>query len=117
MKNFLWAVAVTFLMMMLLLVACTAKEKVPAEEAPVAAPAALVTPPAIGMQIGERYHEIHTTKLQLKCDFCHTNMTETYYDPLAQVFNLADRRACLSCHKEGAAQPFYGEDWSEAKVR
>ena len=72
---------------------------------------------AISMKFGERYHEIHTNKLQLKCDFCHTNSTETYYDPLAQVSNLADRRACLSCHKEGVAQPFYGEAWSQAKVK
>ena len=80
-------------------------------------PQATAPPPAIGMQSGERYHEIHTTKLQLKCDFCHTNATENYYDPLAQVSNLADRRACLSCHKEGAVQPFYGENWTEAKIK
>ena len=94
-----------------ILIACT-----PAPEAqPPVAPEA--PPPAIGMGISERYHEIHTKKLELKCDFCHTNMTETYYDPLAQVSNLADRRACLSCHKEGGEQPFYGEAWSQAKVK
>ena len=118
MKNFLWAVAVAFLVAILLLVACTAKEKTPAEEAPaVTVPQAAAPPLVIGMEIGERYHEIHTSKLQLKCDFCHTNMTETYYDPLAQVSNLADKRACLSCHKEGSAQPFYGEAWGQAKVK
>lgn len=120
MKSFLWAVAVTLLVVMLVLAACTAKEKAPAEETPATtttAPAAPAAPLAIGMKFGERYHEIHTTKLQLKCEFCHTSMTETYYDPLAQVSNLADRRACLSCHKEGAAQPFYGEAWSQAKVK
>ena len=118
MKNFLWAVAVAFLVAILLLVACTAKEKTPAEEAPaVTVPQAAAPPLVIGMGISERYHDIHTNKLQLKCEFCHTNMTETYYDPLAQVSNLADRRACLSCHKDGAAQPFYGEAWSKAKVQ
>lgn len=71
----------------------------------------------VGLKSGERYHDIHVNRLQLKCEFCHVKQVETYQDPLAQVFNLADRRACLSCHQEGGVQPFYGEEWSKAKVR
>ena len=81
---------------------------------PAPTPAKLALP--VGMKIGERFHDIHTNKLQLKCDFCHGKAVETYHDPLAQVSNLADKRACLSCHKEGGAQPFYGEEWEKAKV-
>lgn len=73
--------------------------------------------PAIGMGIGQRYHDIHVNRLDLQCAFCHTQATPTYYDPLAQVFNLADRRACLSCHKEETLQPFYGEEWQKASVK
>ncbi|MBI2288253.1 MAG: hypothetical protein HYU83_04685 [Chloroflexi bacterium] len=106
-------IAMVLVLIAFLVVACTKTEPIPA-----LTPSPTLTPPAlIGMKFGERYHEIHTTELQLKCDFCHTNITETYYDPLAQVSNLADRRACLSCHKEGAEQPFYGANWTEAKVR
>ena len=101
---------------LLALSACTKAE--PAQEPtaptePIPAPTSV----AIGMNVGERYHDIHANKLALKCDFCHTSTTETYYDPLAQVSNLADKRACLSCHKEGGAQPFYGEDWAKANVK
>lgn len=84
------------------------------------APTATPVPPTpalpVGLKSGERYHDVHVNRLQLKCDFCHVEKAETYHDPLAQVFNLADRRACLSCHKEGGVQPFYGEEWSKAKV-
>lgn len=79
--------------------------------------AAPISSPPIGMKLGERFHDIHTKKLKLKCDFCHVENGGTYNDPLAQVFNLADKRACLSCHKEGSAQPFFGEDWQKAKVK
>lgn len=84
---------------------------------PTPPPKATPAPPPIGMLIGERYHDIHINKLQVKCETCHTKAVETYNDPLAQASNLADRRACLSCHKEDTAQPFYGEAWSKAKVR
>lgn len=70
----------------------------------------------VGLQFGQRFHEIHGNKLQLKCDFCHTLAKGAYSDPLAQVSNQADRRACLSCHKEGSAQPFFGDEWSKAKT-
>ena len=70
----------------------------------------------VGLKIGERFHDIHTNDLKLKCETCHAKAVDTYNDPLAQVSNLADRRACLSCHKEGGAKPFYGEEWSKAKV-
>lgn len=73
-------------------------------------------PTPVGMKIGERFHDIHTNKLQLKCEACHTKGSATYNDPLAQVVNLADNRACLSCHTEGGSQPFYGEEWNKAKV-
>ncbi len=72
--------------------------------------------PNFGMRLDQRFHDIHVNRLQLRCDFCHVGTVETYYDPLAQVFNLADRRACLSCHKEGGVRPFYGEEWDEAQV-
>ena len=72
--------------------------------------------PTVGMQVGERFHNIHAGQLQLQCSFCHAEQAEGYLDPLAQVFNQADRRACLSCHKEGGAQPFYGESWDKASV-
>lgn len=85
----------------------------PVPSTPAPTPATVLT---IGLKPGERFHDIHTSRLQIKCDFCHVKQVETYYDPLAQVFNLADRRACLSCHKEGGVQPFYGEKWSEAKT-
>lgn len=84
---------------------------------PTPKPAPTPTPvPPLGMKIGERFHDVHTGKLQLKCDFCHAKAVETYRDPLAQVSNPTDKRACLSCHKEGRAQPFYGEEWDKAKV-
>ena len=103
-----------------LVAACTKSQPEPTPipapaPSPTTAPAG--TPAVIGMKFGERYHDIHTNKLQLKCESCHVKMTETYYDPLAQVSNPADKRACLSCHKEGSVQPFYGEDWDQAKVR
>lgn len=80
-------------------------------------PAPVPTPVLkVGMSIGERYHDIHVNRLQLKCERCHTVAEETYNDPLAQAFNPADRRACLSCHAEGSALPFYGEGWAKAKV-
>lgn len=85
--------------------------------APTEVPQVTAPPPAIGMGIGERYHDIHVNELKLKCEFCHVKAPSTYDDPLAQVSNLADRRACLSCHKEEGAQPFYGEAWSKAKVK
>ncbi|MEK7777713.1 MAG: cytochrome c3 family protein [Chloroflexota bacterium] len=71
----------------------------------------------IGMQPGQRYHDIHVNRLALQCTVCHAKTTPTYQDPLAQVFNLADRRACLACHKEGTTQPFYGEEWQKASVK
>ena len=79
-------------------------------------PTATPAPLPLGLKIGERFHDVHATKLQLKCDFCHSETTDTYNDPLAQVSNQADRRACLSCHKEGGAQPFYGEEWIKANT-
>ncbi len=91
----------------------TAVPPTPTLAPPVPAPTPVLT---VGLKPGERFHDIHTSRLRLKCDFCHVRKVETYYDPLAQVFNLADRRACLSCHKEGGVQPFYGEEWSKAKV-
>lgn len=107
-KSFLLLMALALIAV--LVGACTKGEPTPT-------PTPTPTQAAIGMKIGERFHEIHTKKLELKCEFCHVKATETYYDPLAQVSNLADRRACLSCHKEGAVQPFYGGNWTEAKVR
>jgi len=77
---------------------------------------ASVAAPSVGMRLGERFHTIHTTQLQLQCAFCHVQQVEAYQDPLAQVFNQFDRRACLSCHKEGSVQPFYGESWNKASV-
>ncbi|MBI4595099.1 MAG: hypothetical protein HY730_01830 [Candidatus Tectomicrobia bacterium] len=70
----------------------------------------------VGMEMGKRFHDIHTVKIQLKCETCHTGTVQSYNDPLAQTSNPADRRACLGCHKEVGAQPFYGEDWAKAKV-
>ncbi|MDO8637780.1 MAG: cytochrome c3 family protein, partial [Dehalococcoidia bacterium] len=70
----------------------------------------------VGLKIGERFHDIHTNDLKLKCETCHAKAVETYNDPLSQVSNLVDSRACLSCHKEGSAKPFYGDEWSKAKV-
>ncbi|MBI4331929.1 MAG: hypothetical protein HY673_11670 [Chloroflexi bacterium] len=87
----------------------------------VSTPAPTVAPkPApvlqIGMGVNERFHEIHTKKLNLACDFCHSATSQTYKDPLAQATNPADPRSCLGCHKEGGAQPFYGDNWQKAKV-
>ncbi len=85
---------------------------------PTPTPTATPTPgptSVFGMQLGQRFHTIHFNQLQLMCSFCHVSTVETYADPLAQVFNLADRRACLSCHKEGAVRPFYGEEWDQAQ--
>jgi len=88
-----------------------------------AAPTATASPtptqtvrPALGISFGERFHDTHTSKLQLKCDFCHSKSVDTFSDPLAQTFNAVDKRACLSCHKEGGVQPFYGEDWTKANT-
>ena len=86
--------------------------------APTATPTRTPTPiPPIGMQPGQRYHDIHVNRLALQCTVCHAKTTPTYQDPLAQVFNMADRRACLACHKEGTTQPFYGEEWQKASVK
>lgn len=117
-----YLMVMTLLVIAVLLGACT---KSPAEPTltpvptpvPIPTTAPAETPVAIGMKFGERYHDIHTNKLELKCEFCHVKMAETYYDPLVQVSNPVDKRACLSCHKEGSAQPFYGENWDQAKVR
>ena len=94
-----------------------------ATPAPTATPTALPKPsptptplPPIGMKLGERYHAIHTTQLALGCAVCHSASVAAYSDPLAPVSNLADRRACLGCHKEGSALPLFGEDWARAKV-
>jgi hypothetical protein len=70
----------------------------------------------VGMKADERFHEVHTKKLQLKCETCHATQGQTYSDPLAQSVMAVDKRACLSCHKEGSPQPFYGETWDKAKI-
>ncbi len=70
----------------------------------------------MGMKIGERYHDIHLNRLGLQCAVCHSPKGDTYRDPLAQTYNPVDKRACLSCHKEGSVQPFYGEEWEKAGV-
>ncbi|MBM2832302.1 MAG: Cytochrome c7 and related cytochrome c [Dehalococcoidia bacterium] len=79
------------------------------------------TPPTtalpVGMKVDERFHDIHAKKLQLKCETCHATQGQTYSDPLAQTVNPVDKRACLSCHREGSSQPFYGETWDKAKVQ
>lgn len=111
---------VGFLVMVTLIlggaIACPrARAPTPTPKPPLPTPAP-TPPPAVGMKVGERFHDVHTNKLQLKCDFCHVKATPTYNDPLAQVSNPADNRVCLSCHKEGGAQPFYGEEWNKAKV-
>jgi len=69
----------------------------------------------VGMKPGERYHEVHVDGLKLQCATCHAKGNEDYNDPLAQVFNAVDKKACLSCHSSGS-QPFYGDDWQKAKV-
>lgn len=69
------------------------------------------------MGLRERFHTIHTRTLNLDCSFCHGQARLTYNDPLAQVFEPVDKRACLSCHKEGGAQPFFGDDWQKAGVK
>ena len=96
----------------------------PREISPVPVPATLpeqkseVTKTApIGMKLGERFHEVHTTKLNLKCETCHVKQAETYYDPMSQVSNPVDNRACLSCHAESSVQPFYGANWGKASVK
>lgn len=70
--------------------------------------------PVLGMALGGRFHTIHTGKLGLQCAACHVQEVEGYQDPLAQVFNLADKKACLTCH--GGARIFYGEDWQRSSV-
>lgn len=135
-------VIIAFLVAMILLIAgAVACERAPKPTpAPTPAPTPLATPTAapttaataprptttpastakpvlpVGLKIGERFHDIHTNDLKLKCETCHAKAVETYNDPLSQVSNLADQRACLSCHKEGSAKPFYGDEWSKAKV-
>ena len=96
-------------------VATTPRPAPPLPPTPAPTPAPKPVLP-VGLKIGERFHDIHTNDLKLKCETCHAKAVETYNDPLSQVSNLADRRACLSCHKEGSAKPFYGEEWSQAKV-
>lgn len=103
-KSFLIAMALAVIVV--LVAACTKPQPEPTP-----------TPVAIGMKPGERYHDIHTDKLKLKCELCHSKVIGTYYDPLAQISNAADKRACLSCHKEGTVQPFYGESWDKAKLK
>lgn len=100
-----------------LMVGCAGEPTPTPTAIPTPAPTATPTSPPIGMAFDQRYHSIHVTKLGLECTVCHVQATPAYQDPLAQVFNLADRRACLGCHKEGTIQPFYGEDWGKASVK
>lgn len=72
--------------------------------------------PEVGMAVGQRYHAVHVDSLQLRCETCHSNAASDYQDPMAQVSNPVDKKACLSCHGPGSAQPFYGDEWQKAKV-
>lgn len=104
-----------------------APEPVEKVEAAPLLPKAVVTPQPprteaaktlpVGMKLGERFHDVHTSKLNLKCAVCHSQQTDTYFDPMAQVTSAADKRACLSCHKESGVQSFYGQDWDKASVK
>lgn len=73
-----------------------------------------VSTPVLGMALGQRFHNIHAVRLGLQCSLCHVPRVEEYQDPLAQVFNLADRGACLTCH--GGIRVLYGEDWKKSSV-
>lgn len=103
--------AVVFLMFFTNMAAVSPPSATPATVPPVSPVSKLPS-----MAVEGTFHEIHTQKLQLKCTQCHTQKVETYYDPLAQVSNLADRRACLSCHKEGTLKEWYGTNWQSSAV-
>lgn len=111
-----------FLVVVLLIVAGVSCVRGPSQAPPAPAPVkptpvqAPAPGAAVGMKVGERFHDIHTNRLQVKCETCHVSGSTTYSDPLSQVSNPVDKAACLSCHKEGGKQPFYGEEWNKAKV-
>jgi nitrate/TMAO reductase-like tetraheme cytochrome c subunit len=66
------------------------------------------------MEIGARYHNIHTVELELSCFSCHVS---TEYDDATEyqrkdkvpATSVTDRATCIGCHRaSGIASELYG---------
>ncbi len=64
--------------------------------------------------LDQRYHKIHTGVLGLECASCHISQPDTAQDVFTaqdvspQAPGPVDKRACLGCHRSGAATSLYG---------
>lgn len=70
------------------------------------------------LQVGSRFHKVHTKFMAIKCETCHAGVKfpeniqflrrEEF--PLVAYPGAVDRSTCMGCHKgEGnLATPFYG---------
>ena len=69
-----------------------------------------------GLQVGGRYHNIHTAELDMECADCHLSepsTTQTVFfaqDGSPQAPGAVDRQVCLQCHQGGGASDLYGSD-------
>ena len=60
-----------------------------------------------GLGLGQRYHRIHATVLELECVTCHiseADTTQTVFnaqDVSAAAPGPVDKRVCLACHRAG----------------
>lgn len=87
-----------------------AGQLVPASDSKAAGPSSSLLTTAVG----GRFHEIHVSRQGLQCTSCHTQSVGTYYDPMAQVYNPANKEACLGCHTSGRV--FYGDGWRQSST-
>ncbi len=70
-----------------------------------------------GMELGERYHNIHADTLDLKCSTCHISgynpdyiYQRKYKVPVRDAPGVVDRGVCLGCHSQNgpAMTKLYG---------
>ncbi len=70
-----------------------------------------------GLEIGQRYHNIHTMQVGLECSNCHISeyapdyvYQRKYKLPVRGAPGPVDRGICLGCHKENGptSKKFYG---------
>ncbi len=68
-----------------------------------------------GLDVGKRFHEIHTTALGLGCETCHgdgvsRDTTLAAWNESPQSPGPVDRRGCLGCHSGGLGNAIYGAE-------